>query len=175
MDVSEIEKRWSAICEHIAQKQLKSAFDALRELSQTGQSWMITDRICELETNYQYMLHYLLEGEKDPEQERIYQKLLRDLYALADETAEQLLTPLSSSLFFEKKRMKKLHPSASLETLRKLLTQQNDTLSFIELLEEGREKGERREKKHRRTTRPSAICSTPSLSPLPNREKCSPL
>lgn len=146
MDVSEIEKRWSAICEHIAQKQLKSAFDALRELSQTGQSWMITDRICELETNYQYMLHYLLEGEKDPEQERIYQKLLRDLYALADETAEQLLTPLSSSLFFEKKRMKKLHPSASLETLRELLTQQNDTLSFIELLEEGREKGERREK-----------------------------
>jgi len=75
----------------IEHRQLKQAIDGVKELASRAQQWSITDKISEVETNYQYMIHYLIEGKRDPEQQHIYEKLLRDLYTIADDAAGYLL------------------------------------------------------------------------------------
>ncbi len=108
-----------------------------------SQQWAITEKISELETNYQYMLHYLIEGKKDPEQQHIYEKLIRDLYMVADDAAEHLLLQESSALFFERSRQQQVRLPLSMDEYRSIITRQADTFSFISLLEEGEEKDRR--------------------------------
>lgn len=143
MQPSPITKKLKEIYTHIEQRQLKQAIDGVRAAVEQSQHWTITERIAELETNYQYMLHYLIEGKKDPEQQHIYEKLIRDLYAVADDAAEQLLLHESSSLFFDKSRLLQVRTSPSMEDYRSILLHQADTFTFIDLLEEGEEKERR--------------------------------
>jgi len=135
---------------HIEQRQLKLAIEGVRVLASLSQQWAITEKISELETNYQYMLHYLIEGKKDPEQQHIYEKLIRDLYTIADDAAEYLLLQESSALFFEKSRQQQVRLPLSMDEYRSIITRQADTFSFISLLEEGEEK-ERRLKENELT------------------------
>ncbi|HBB00779.1 MAG: hypothetical protein A2W86_12045 [Bacteroidetes bacterium GWD2_45_23] len=135
---------------HIEQRDLKQAIEGVRALASLSQQWSTTEKISELETNYQYMLHYLIEGKKDPEQQHIYEKLIRDLYTVADDAAEHLLLQESSALFFEKSRQLQVRIPLSMDEYRSIITRQADTSSFISLLEEGEEK-ERRLKENELT------------------------
>ena len=81
-------KMLKEIYTHIEQRELKQAIDRVKVAVEHVQNWTITERITELETNYRFMLHYLIEGQKDPQQQYIYEKLIRDLYAIADDAAE---------------------------------------------------------------------------------------
>ncbi len=128
---------------HIEQRQLKQAIEGVRALALLSQQWAITEKISELETNYQYMLHYVIEGKKDPEQQHVYEKLIRDLYTVADDAAEYLLLQESSSLFFERLRQQQVRIPLSMDEYRSIITRQVDTSSFISLLEEGEEKERR--------------------------------
>ncbi len=143
MQPSPITKKLKEIYTHIEQRQLKQAIDGVKAAVEQSQHWTITERIAELETNYQYMLHYLIEGKKDPEQQHIYEKLIRDLYAVADDAAGQLLLQERSSLFYDKSRLLQVRTSPSMEDYRSVLLQQADTFTFIDLLEEGEEKERR--------------------------------
>jgi hypothetical protein len=89
------------------------------------------------------MLHYLIEGKKDPEQKRVYNKLIREIYTLAEDAAERLLLQESSSLFFDKMRLMEVRTPISIEEYRAIITKQADTLSFIDLLEDSPEKESR--------------------------------
>ncbi len=153
--------RLEVIHSHIEQRQLKQAIDGVKGLASLSQHWTITEKISELETNYQYMLHYLIEGKKDPEQQHIYDKLIRDLYTVADDAAEHLLLQESSSLFFDKSRLFQVRTPLSLDEYRSIITRHADTFSFIDLLEEGEEK-ERRIKEnalaHERTLQDLFYC-----------------
>lgn len=140
MNSSDIRKKLTTILSCIEQKQLKNALDGIKELSTMQQSWTVSEKLGELTTNYQFMLHYLIEGKKDPEQERIYNKLIRDIYTLAEDAAEHLLLQDSSSIFFDKMRLMQVRTPISIEEYRTIITKQADTLSFIDLLEEGPEK-----------------------------------
>ncbi|WP_298650829.1 hypothetical protein [uncultured Proteiniphilum sp.] len=140
MDPSDIKKKLAAIHSYIEQKQLKDALDGIKELSALQQSWAVSEKISELTTNYQFMLHYLIEGKKDPEQKCIYNKLIRDIYTVAEDAAEHLLLQESSSIFFDKMRLMSVRTPISVEEYRTIITKQADTLSFIDLLEEGPEK-----------------------------------
>lgn len=147
MDPSAIEKELAAILAYIEQKQLKNALGAIKELSENQQNWAVSEKISELTTNYQFMLHYVIEGNKDPEQKHIYNKLIRDIYVLAEETAEHLLLQKSPSLFFDKMRLLGVCPPPSIEEYRVMITKQADTLALIDLLEEGADK-EARARQH---------------------------
>ncbi|MDR0422886.1 MAG: hypothetical protein LBH72_07745 [Proteiniphilum sp.] len=140
MSSTGIRKRLAAIHTNIEQKRLKDALEGIRELSSMQQSWTVAEKIAELTTNYQYMLHYLIEGEKDPEQKRVYNKLIRDIYTLADSAAEHLLRRESSALFFDRMRLTEMRPPVSMDEYRTLIAGQVDTLSLIDRLEEGDEK-----------------------------------
>lgn len=132
-----------AIYTSIGQRQVKQAIEDIKKLATLPYHWEITQKLSELETNYQYMLHYLIEGTKDPEQQHIYDKLIRDLYTLADDATEIHLLQESSSLFFDRLRMLQVRSPLSLNEYQDLLSQQADTFSFIDLLEEGEEKEQR--------------------------------
>jgi len=143
MQATDTQNKLKEIHSFIEHRQLKQAIDGVREFASRAQQWDITEKISELETNYQYMLHYLMEGEKDPEQQHIYEKLLRDLYMIADDAAEHLLLQESTSLFFDKLRLFRLRNPLNMDEYRNIITRQMDTFAFIDLLEEGDEKEQR--------------------------------
>ena len=53
MQPSPITKKLKEIYTHIEQRQLKQAIDGVKAAVEQSQHWTITERIAELETNYQ--------------------------------------------------------------------------------------------------------------------------
>lgn len=143
MNPTDIRNKLASLHAYIENKRLKDALDGIKELSTIHQNWTVADKINELATNYQYMLHYMIEGKKDPQQKNIYNKLVRDIYTLADDVAEHLLLQDSSSIFFDKLRLMEVRTPMSIEEYRAIITKQADTFAFIDLLEEGPEKESR--------------------------------
>ena len=89
------------------------------------------------------MLHYLIEGSDDPEQEKIYNKLIRDTYKLTIDAAEASLISESSELFFEKMRISSVRSPLSLDEYGDEIKMKVDTRSLLSLFEEGEEKNNR--------------------------------
>ncbi len=143
MNASDTIKKLAVIRTKIAEKELKEAMQEIRELATVGQNWSLTQQLDELEKNYRYMLHYFLTGNKDPEQEKIYLKLIRDLFVLADDTATEILLRESSTLYYDKLRTMQLHTPSNLDKQREIIANEADTYTFIGLLEEGAEKDKR--------------------------------
>ncbi len=140
----------------IEKKELKSALDSITILADKLQNWSITDKLTELKNNYKYMLHYLIEGTNDPEQHKIYNKLIRDTYKLTSDAAEIALTEESSELFFEKTRVNSLRTSFSLDEYKEQIKKNIDDKTLLSLFEAGEEKASRSEKnaqEHERVVR----------------------
>ncbi len=127
----------------IEKKELKNAFDSIGGITKELQNWKLTDKLNELKNNYKYMLHYLIEGSNDPEQEKIYNKLIRDTYKLTIDTAEVALMSESSELFFEKMRISSVRSPLSLNEYNEEIKKKIDTRSLLSLFEEGEEKKSR--------------------------------
>ena len=137
----------------IDKKELKSAFDSISNITEELHNWKITDKLNELKNNYKYMLHYLIEGSDDPEQEKIYNKLIRDTYKLTIDTAEAALINESSELFYEKMRISSVRSPLSIDEYGDEIKKTVDTRSLLSLFEEGEEKNNRtknNEKEHER-------------------------
>ena len=143
MNLSEAIKIRSEISTYLENGQLKDAFDSMKQLAANQQNWAFTEKISELETNYKYMIHYLIEGNKDPDQQKIHNHLVRDIYTLADDLIEQLQTQNSPSVFFERKRLANVRLPLSAADYQDIITRQTDTLSVIDLLPDGEEKTNR--------------------------------
>lgn len=155
MDLIDTKNKLTSIYTHIANKELREAISSIRDLIANRVNWSLLHRTDELEDNYRYMIHYFLSGNKDPEQRSIYQKLIRDLYILADDAARETLIHDSASFYYEKMRMMQVDTPPTFSDQRETVARESDTYSFIELLEDGSEK-ERRIRKNR-TAYESAI------------------
>ena len=127
----------------IEKNELKSALDSIRIFAKNLQNWSITDKLNELNNNYKYMLHYLIEGTKDPEQDKIYKQLISDTYKLASDAAETALTEDSSELFYEKARISSIRSPLSLSEYGEQLRKCIDNKALLSLFEEGEEKTKR--------------------------------
>lgn len=127
----------------IEKKELKNAFDSIGGIVEELQNWKLTDKLNELKNNYKYMLHYLIEGSNDPEQEKIYNKLIRDTFKLTIDTAEVALMSESSELFYEKMRISSVRTTLSLDEYNEEIKKKIDTRSLLSLFEEGEEKKSR--------------------------------
>jgi tetratricopeptide (TPR) repeat protein len=97
MTYTEIELLHQKICDYILSRHLKVAFDKLGNLIESLQSGEWMDRKRELETAYQYMLQYMMEGADDPEQLKIYNRLRVSAMETADLVREQLMLRQVSS------------------------------------------------------------------------------
>lgn len=140
MSPTKINRKVREIHSFIEEKQLKHAIDSVKELIELQHNWAISEKIDELETNYKFMLHYLVEGKGDPDQDKIYNKLIRDIYSITDDAAENLLVRDSSSFFFERERLMNVRNTISIDEYIHTIVKQTDISSIIELLDEGPEK-----------------------------------
>ena len=66
----------------LSKRQLKDAFESLTQLVVNTQDWKISETLNELENNYKFMLHYIFEGVNDPEREKVYNNLTRQMYEI---------------------------------------------------------------------------------------------
>ncbi|MDR1516570.1 MAG: hypothetical protein LBS52_00470 [Dysgonamonadaceae bacterium] len=143
MERTQIENARAKIESLIEEKRLKEAFAEIKEFLKTRGNWSFSEKMAELETNYNYLIHYFLEGTKDPEYNRIYKQLARDTYTLTDSIVEGLLVQQSPALFFEKLRLSTIRTPVSTEEYQEAIGKQMDTFSFLDLLNDNDEKQSR--------------------------------
>ncbi len=104
MTDKEINKNYANICNLLASKELKPAFDQFEKLISSAGLGEYLDTYNNLEQNYRFMLKYTVEGIKDPERQKIYQHLLISSFELADTAYDNLRQKFSQTLEYQKKR-----------------------------------------------------------------------
>lgn len=104
MNDKDLKIKYNTICEHLAERKLKPAFDLLGKLIRETGLLIHLDEWRNLEQNYSYMLKYTVEGIQDPERQKVYQKLIVSVFELCDKIYDELLVKGSSTITFEKKR-----------------------------------------------------------------------
>ena len=136
----EMKSYFSKILESLDQKRLKQSFEILTFLLANLSNWQLKEKYNELEDNYKMMLHYLMNGVKDPQQEKVYHDLFRSIYQVADQTILENKTTYSWSYIYDVRRALMNSPS---ETSNQLVGAMNDLTGKItlnDLLDEGEEK-----------------------------------
>ncbi len=96
---------YDEICNNLAERKLKPAFDRLKKLIDENGLGIFNDKWLELDQTYHYMLQYTVEGIRDPERQKVYRKLIVSAYRLADKVHESIRLKQSSSIEYERKRM----------------------------------------------------------------------
>ena len=105
MTEKEIKIQYLGICNHLAGRKLKPAFDLLEKMISENGLGNFYDEYRNLEQTYRYMLQYTVEGIRDPERQKIYRHLIVSAFELADKIQEALLQKYSYSHEYEKKRL----------------------------------------------------------------------
>lgn len=100
----EITKEYNGIVVSLDNKELKNAFDSLRQLIAATREYSFLDKLNELHDTYKYMLRYRMEGMTDPMQEQIYHNLLTAAYELADTLKQKALVKDSPLSFYSRRR-----------------------------------------------------------------------
>lgn len=104
MTDQELNIRHTEICDNLAERKLKPAFDQLKKLMTENELGVFYDKWRELDQTYHYMLQYTVEGIQDPERQKVYRKLIVSAFELTDKIYEAIRLKYSSSLEFEKIR-----------------------------------------------------------------------
>jgi tetratricopeptide (TPR) repeat protein len=98
INVKKINSKYDQLCSLIHARKIKDALDSLKELiSEAGYSDFFVHQE-HLESTYEQMLRYTLEGVHDPEREKIYMKLRKSIIQLADKVRSFLMRKYSGWL-----------------------------------------------------------------------------
>ena len=101
MNVKEIKDKYNIICQHLSQKNIKDSLDLLLVLVKESQNGDLIDDHYNIEFTYKNILKYTVEGISDPERQKIYNHLVRDVYQLVDKVSDALLSKYSGELIYE--------------------------------------------------------------------------
>jgi tetratricopeptide (TPR) repeat protein len=105
MTDKELKAKYNNICNDLAERKLKPAFDLLDKLISDNSLGAYHDEYRNLEETYHFMLKYTVEGINDPERQKIYRKLIISVFELADKVYEAVRLRFSPSIEYEKKRI----------------------------------------------------------------------
>jgi tetratricopeptide (TPR) repeat protein len=128
MEKSDIERRYSKVCNDINAGHIKSALDALGALIRNVSK---SDYYFELENiseNYQSLLNYSFEGATDPDRKNILKKISASILSLADDVRESLTEKDYPQRNFEKAVMNNLlgdDPQAVSDRFEEYLSEKN--------------------------------------------------
>jgi tetratricopeptide (TPR) repeat protein len=100
----ELKIKYNEICQNLADRKLKPAFDLLKKWIDETNLLIYLDDWRNLEQTYNFMLKYTVEGIQDPERQKIYRKLIVSVYELADIVYNAARLKISSSIEYERKR-----------------------------------------------------------------------
>ena len=115
MTEKELKHKYTQICNLLAARKLKPAFDLLEELISGTGLGELHEQYISLEQNYKFMLKYTVEGINDPERQKIYEHLLISTFEIADSTYENLRLKYSQTVEYQKKRGFAKHYITNLE------------------------------------------------------------
>lgn len=104
MTDQELQTKYASICDNLAKRKLKPAFDQLNRLIEENGLGFFYDQWRNLDQTYHYMLQYTVEGISDPERQKVYRKLIASAFELADNVYEASRIKYSSSFEYERKR-----------------------------------------------------------------------
>ena len=95
INVKKINSRYNQLCSLIHSRKIKDALDILKELISESDFSDFFIHQEHLESTYEQMLKYTLEGVHDPERDKIFKKLQKSIVELADKVRATLLKKYS--------------------------------------------------------------------------------
>ncbi len=101
MTVKEIRSTHKTIYQSLANKNIKDSLDLIHILVKESQDADLIDNHYNTEFTYKNILKYTVEGISDPERQKIYNHLIRDVYQMADKAHNQLMMRYSSEMLYE--------------------------------------------------------------------------
>ncbi len=104
INAQEIKHQHRQICQALADKRIKDSLDHILNLVKTSHDGDLIDAQYNLEFTYKNILKYTVEGISDPERQTVYNHLIKDVYSLADKTADTLLSKYGSGELFDLRR-----------------------------------------------------------------------
>lgn len=104
MNVKELKSKHKAICEKLADKKVKDALDLIQILVKETHNADMIDAHYNLEFTYKNILRYTVEGISDPERQKIYNHLIKDVYMLSDRIFNHLMVKFSGDKVSELQR-----------------------------------------------------------------------
>lgn len=124
MNISEIHKYTSNINKLVASKRVKESLELLSKLVEESGMGDLKTELEKLESTYENMLKYTLEGIKDPDRQKIYNRLLVSILKINDHVKEILLSKNSGWQLYayksELKTKQKLSGKSVVESLNDL-------------------------------------------------------
>jgi tetratricopeptide (TPR) repeat protein len=105
MTEKEIQSSSRRIHDLLSVRRLKEAIDAIRPLLEEAGVAAWIEEFDQIDTTYRYMLDYTVKGIEDPERQKVYRKIVSDLYELNDRGSESLLNRLSTQYVHVRKRI----------------------------------------------------------------------
>ncbi|WP_430814484.1 tetratricopeptide repeat protein [Carboxylicivirga sp. RSCT41] len=104
MTVKEIKVEHTNICWLLSEKKIKDSLDKIQKLVKESQNGDLIDSHYNIEFTYKNILKYTVEGISDPERQKVYNHLLRDVYHLADKVCDLLLSKYSGDQIYEERK-----------------------------------------------------------------------
>lgn len=105
------------ITSYLESRQLYDAISILKQLLNLNPAVIrFRDALEETEQSYRYMMQYMTNGIEDPQRNDLYYKITSSLYDLTDKIINELLTPLSPSMYYSTTRYEKVNNN-SLQSL----------------------------------------------------------
>jgi tetratricopeptide (TPR) repeat protein len=105
MTTKEIQKIHEDIVNSLNKRELKISFDSLQNLIHADNLVVFADELNGMQETYRQLLHYFIEGSKDPMRTKIYNELVISLYELNDKVFQRILIKDSPQLYYSVKRM----------------------------------------------------------------------
>ena len=137
MTAKDIAQQQQEIYRLLSSRRLKDSFGKLSALIAILQDWKSQDKLNELETSYQYMIRYMLDGAEDPARKRIYDHLILSAYRLTDQVTDRLSIKDSPSLYYSRKRFQNASPQPpSIAKDMEVCDEAINNLSLFDLLNE---------------------------------------
>lgn len=104
MNATQIHTTYKTALRYLSTGQLKNAYETTKILVDELQIGEFSDRLENLQQNYNYLLNYFVEGIEDPQRKSVYNKLIAKCFTLNSELREELLIRNSSNFEFVQKR-----------------------------------------------------------------------
>ena len=100
----EVKSKYAAVCTALSEKKIKDALNQIQQLVIESHHGDLIDAHYNLEFTYKNILKYTVEGISDPERQKVYNHLIKDVYSLADKIYMTLLTQHSSDQCYQLRR-----------------------------------------------------------------------
>lgn len=131
-----INEQYNHVYDLLQKKRLKEALNQLEAILWQYPNWSLKDRLEQLHTSYKYMLEYMRQGLNDPERKKIYRKLLRDVWEVADQSRLLILDSISAKYYHEIRRTRSSATEHDNANLIHTLTSFNEDIALNDLLPE---------------------------------------